>query len=374
MIGPTVEVPAAALERAGDVMTVALSGAWRLEDPRRPAWSAVEGGARCVVVVDRGLSRWDSSLALYLLEAGRWSARSGVELIVADLPQELQDLVRLAREAAAAPPAPTPGRRAFLASVGLEAEGLLANARVLADFVGECALSLLGALRRPWRLRLGDILRHVQEAGAEGLPIIGLVAFLVGTIIAFQAALQLRRFGAEIFLVNLVDLSVAREMGPLIVAVVLSGRTAAAFAAELGSMAANEELDALETAGISPVDFLVLPRLLALAFVTPLLTVYADALAILGGAAVASSMLDMPLATFYQASKQALGWSDLLMGLEKSAAFGVIVAVCGCLRGMNAERDTAGVGLAATSAVVTSILWIVVTDALFGKLFSLSSS
>jgi phospholipid/cholesterol/gamma-HCH transport system permease protein len=346
-----------------------------LQDGRRPSWAEPPGGrgAKRVVVADLGLSRWDSSLAIYLLDAALWCDRAGAELAVDALPRELRDLAGQARQAAAEAPAPAPARPAFVARVGLAAGRLPAYALAADVFAGECALGLLGALRRPRTLRPGDWLLHVQQAGAEGLPIIGLVSFLVGTIISFQAALQLRRFGAEIFIVNLVDLSVAREMGPVIVAVVLSGRTAAAYAAELGSMAAGEELDALETFGISPVDFLVVPRLLALVFVTPLLTLYADALAVLGGAAVASGMLKIPLVTFYYASTRALAWSDIRMGLVKSAAFGLIVGFCGCLRGINAARDTAGVGRAATSAVVTSILWIVVADALFGKFFSMGN-
>lgn len=370
-----IEAPSAVFGREGDVLNVDLSGRWSLEDGGRPAWGEPPGGrgARRVVVVDRGISRWDSSLVLYLLDAGLWCASSGAELLVGALPEELQDLARQAQAAAAAAPAPAPARPAVFVRLGLAAEKLLSDSRAAAGFVGECAFGLAGALRRPRTLRLNDWLLHVQQAGAEGLPIIGLVSFLVGTIISFQTALQLRRFGAEIFIVNLVDLSVAREMGAVMVAVVLAGRTAAAYAAELGSMAAGEELDALTTAGISPVDFLVVPRLLALAFVTPLLTLYADALAILGGAAVASGMLRMPLFTFYYASRQALAWSDVRMGLVKSAAFGLIVGVCGCLRGMSAERDTAGVGRAATSAVVTGILWVVIADAVLGKFFSLGS-
>ena len=372
MIFSPAEAPSTAFERAGDVMTVGLSGRWSLEDGGRPAWGEPPQGrgARRVVVADRGLSRWDSSLVLFLLDAALWCARSGAELAIDALPKELQTLVGEAQKAPAAPLAPELGRRPFLERPGLAADNLWIQTRAAAEFVGLCALGLIGALRGPRSLRLGDWLLHVQQAGAEGLPIIGLVSFLVGTIIAFQTALQLLRFGAERFVVNLVDLSVAREMGPIMVAVVLSGRTAAAYAAELGSMAAGEELDALETIGLSPVDFLVVPRLLALAFVTPLLTLYADVLAILGGASVAAIMLKMPFVTFFYASKQVLMLSDIRMGLVKSVAFGLIVGVCGCLRGMNAARDTAGVGRAATSAVVTSILWVVVADAFFGKFFS----
>lgn len=367
--------PAASLTREGEVLTISLSGPWSLTDRRTPAWHApVEArGARRVVLADRGLSRWDSSAALYVMEAGLWCERKGCHLDLESIPGELRELALQAHMAARARRAHPAPRPSALARVGLYAEDSVGAGRAAAAFVGDCALGLARAVRMPKTLRVQDWLLHVQQAGPEGLPIIGLVTFLIGTIIAFQSALQLQRFGAEILVVDLVDLSVTREMGAMMVAVVLAGRTAAAYAAELGSMAAGEELDALETAGVSPVDFLVVPRLLALVFVTPLLTLYADMLAILGGSAVALGMFKIPPVAFYYASKEALQWQDIRLGLLKSVVFGLIVGVCGCLRGINARRDTAGVGRAVTSAVVTSILWIVVADALFGRFFALVS-
>lgn len=365
--------PAASLTREGEVLTIAMSGPWSLTDRRTPAWHApVEArGARRIVIEDRGLGRWDSSAALYVMEAGLWCERKGCEFDLRSIPDELRQLALQAHMAAHARRSRRPERKPALARVGAYARDSVVAARAAATFVGDCALGLLRAARLPRTLRIQDLLLHIQQAGPEGLPIIGLVAFLVGTIIAFQSALQLQRFGAEILVVDLVDLSVTREMGAMMVAVVLSGRTAAAYAAELGSMAAGEQIDALETAGVSPVDFLVVPRLLALVFVTPLLTLYADMLAVLGGSAVALGMFKIPPIAFYYASKEALQWRDIRMGLTKSVVFGLIVGVCGCLRGVNAQRDTAGVGRAATSAVVTSILWIVVADALFGRFFAL---
>jgi phospholipid/cholesterol/gamma-HCH transport system permease protein len=366
--------PAAAFEREGDLLKIALSGDWRLEDPRRPSWDPPREarGARRVTAFDRGLARWDSSLALFLESAGRWCEDCGAELDLTDLPGELRDLAFQAAVAEHAHPAARRPPPPFLAQVGLAAERLAAAARDAARFVGETALGLARVPARPKTLRSADLLLYAQQAGPEGLAIIGLVAFLVGTIMAFQASLQLRKFGAEIFVVHIVTISTAREIGAIVVGVLLSGRTAAAYAAELGSMAAGEELDALETSGISPVDFLVVPRLLALLAVTPLLTVYADVLAIFGGAVVAWNMLRISPIAFWVASKQALQWTDLRMGLIKSAVFGLIIGVCGCLRGMTAARDTAGVGRAATSAVVTSILWVVIADALLGRVFALA--
>jgi phospholipid/cholesterol/gamma-HCH transport system permease protein len=364
------DAPAAALQRSGETLTVSVSGAWRLDDPTRPLWRQPGDGdgARRVVLADRGISRWDSSLALFALSVRDWCSSSGAAFDIEGLPKGVRELV--AQAAIPALPPPPPKHVNPVAHLGLEVEALAVKERAAAEFVGECALGLLRFALRPGRLRWKDWLLHVQQAGAEGLPIISLVSFLVGTIIAFQAALQLKRFGAEVYVVDFVDLSMAREMGAVMVAIVLSGRTAAAYAAELGSMAAGEELDALETAGLSPVDLLVVPRLLAMAFVTPMLTLYADVLGILGGSAVALGMLKIPLLTYYLATRHALRLSDLRMGLIKSFAFGIIIAICGCLKGFTGGRDTAGVGRAATSAVVSSILWIIVADAVFGQFFS----
>ena len=364
--------PAAAFEREGDLLKIALSGDWRLEDPRRPSFTPPRDaqGVRRIAAFDSGISRWDSSLALYLESAGRWCLDCGVEIDLKDLPSELRDLAFQAAVAERARPLERRAPPPFLAQVGLAAERLAAAASGTARFIGEAALGLARVPARPKTLRTADLLLYAQQAGPEGLAIIGIVAFLVGTIMAFQAALQLRKFGAEIFVVHIVTISTAREIGAIVVGVLLSGRTAAAYAAELGSMKAGEELDALETCGISTVDFLVVPRLLALLVVTPLLTVYADVLAIFGGTVVAWNMLRISPISFWVATKQALHWSDLRMGLIKSAVFGLVIGLCGCLRGLNAVRDTAGVGKAATSAVVTSILWVVVADALLGRLFA----
>jgi phospholipid/cholesterol/gamma-HCH transport system permease protein len=364
------DAPAAALQRSGETLTVSLSGAWRLEDPRRPAWRPPPDAARArkVAVDDHGITHWDSSLALFVLSVRDWCAGSGATLDIEAIPKAVRELV--SQVTLPVPPSVPKRHVNPVAHLGLEVEAMASRERAAATFVGECVLGLVRFVFRPTRLRWKDWLLHVQQAGAEGLPIIGLVSFLVGTIIAFQAALQLKRFGAEVYVVDFVDLSMVREMGAMMVGIVLSGRTAAAYAAELGSMAAGEEIDALDTAGLSPVDLLVVPRLLAMAFVTPLLTLYANVLGILGGSTVALGMLKIPLLTYYLATRHALRVSDLRMGLIKSFAFGIIIAVCGCLKGFTGGRDTAGVGRAATSAVVSSILWIIVADAVFGQFFS----
>jgi phospholipid/cholesterol/gamma-HCH transport system permease protein len=202
------------------------------------------------------------------------------------------------------------------------------------------------------------------------LPIVSLISFLVGLIMAYQAAVQLRQFGADIYVADLVGLSVVREMGPMMAAIIIAGRTGAAFAATLANMKANEEIDALETLGISPVEFLVLPRLLALAVMMPLLALYANGLGILGGMTVASGVLEIPPAAYWIETQSIIDLSDVSTGLIKSLAFGVLIGLAGCWRGMQAERSAVGVGRAATSAVVTAVLLIIVGDSIFAVIFN----
>jgi phospholipid/cholesterol/gamma-HCH transport system permease protein len=197
------------------------------------------------------------------------------------------------------------------------------------------------------------------------------VSFLVGVTLAYIGAIVLRQYGGDIYVADLVGLSMVREMGALMTGVVLAGRTGAAYAATLGNMKANEEIDALETLGIPAIDFLVLPRLLALAIMMPLLTLYANALGIVGGMAVASNVLSIPPAAYWVEMLTIVDMSDLMVGVLKGGTFGLIIALSGCLRGMEADRSAAGVGRAATSAVVTAILLIIVANAFFAVAFDI---
>jgi phospholipid/cholesterol/gamma-HCH transport system permease protein len=196
-------------------------------------------------------------------------------------------------------------------------------------------------MRRPGRFRWRDCLDEMQQCGAMALPIVSLISFLVGLIMAYQAAVQLRQFGADIYVADLVGLSVVREMGPMMAAVILAGRTGAAFAAALANMKANEEVDALETFGIPPVHFLVLPRLVALALMMPLLALYSNGVGILGGMAVGAGVLDIPPAAYWIETQSIVDLSDVSTGLIKSFAFGILIGLSGCLRGLQAERSAA---------------------------------
>ena len=215
-----------------------------------------------------------------------------------------------------------------------------------------------------------DCLVEMQQCWVSSLPIVSLVSFLVGVILAFQAAIQLRQFGAAVFVADLVGLAVVREMGPMMAAVVVAGGTGAGFAAQLGNMKVDQEIDALETLGISSVDFLALPRLLAAAVMMPILALYANVLGILGGMFVSATMLDIPATAYWIETQNRVGFSDVTSGLIKSLFFGVAVGLAGCLRGMKCDRSAAGVGAATSSAVVTGITLIVLSDALFAMIFN----
>ena len=232
-------------------------------------------------------------------------------------------------------------------------------------FVGDAALALGRFLRGKANFRWVDFFGIIQDCGPNALPIVTLISFLVGLILAFMGAVQLENFGAQVYVADLVAIAATREMGCLMTGIIMAGRTGAAFAAQLGPMRVNEEIDALVTMGIPPMDFLVLPRMVALILMMPLLTVYSDLLAILGGAFVGVTMLDLGLIEYLERTARALTLTNFVLGVSKGAVFGVLVALSGCLRGMQAGRSAAAVGLATTSAVVTAIVLIVVAEGIF---------
>jgi phospholipid/cholesterol/gamma-HCH transport system permease protein len=236
------------------------------------------------------------------------------------------------------------------------------------SFIGELSVALLRAARKPRLVRWQDVWLTMEKAGVNALPIVALISFLVGLIMAFQAAIPMREFGTEIYVADLIGLSILRELGPLMTAIILAGRSGSAFAAELGTMKINEEIDALTTMGLDPVPFLVVTRVLAALFITPLLTVFANLLGLFGGAVVLLS-LGYPMVTYLREVQSAVSWIDLGSGLFKSLVFGLIVAAIGCLNGLRTSFGPSAVGDAATRAVVSAIILIVVSDGIFSVLF-----
>jgi phospholipid/cholesterol/gamma-HCH transport system permease protein len=257
----------------------------------------------------------------------------------------------------------------FVARVGTDAMDLMQSTGEIMEFFGEGALAFRRFLLGRARFKQSDLWVIMQEAGADALPIVGLVSFLVGMILGYIGEQQLKQFGAQIYVADLVGLATVIQMGALVTAIVLAGRTGAAFAARIGTMQVNEEIDALRTLGIPPMEFLVLPRMLALIAMTPLLAVYANLLGILGGAFVGTVVGGLTLSAYMTQTQLAIGWNHIIQGLIAATVYGAIVAASGCLRGMQCGRSAAAVGEATTSAVVTAIVFIVIAAAVLTIIF-----
>ncbi len=356
------------IEEQPEVCRLHVGGRWSLAAQRVQWQPGPDASYRRVEVRIGELERWDAALVLFLSKVRRTCERRGWTLTAAGLPPGIPASLI---ETGPVPAREEKRRWPWLEHLGLTTRLVVDDTLDYARFMGNCTIAFGQFLRRPRHFRWGDCFTQMQLCGAYGLPIVGLISFLVGVILAYQSAVLLRQFGADIYVADLIGIGVVREMGPMMAAVVLAGRTGAAFAAELGNMKANEEIDALETLGLSPVQFLVLPRLIALQLMMPLLALYANALGILGGLVIAWGVLDLPPITYWIETKGVLDLSDLASGLIKSVVFGGLIGFAGCLRGLQADRSAAGVGKAATSAVVTAILCIIVADAIFAVLFNI---
>jgi len=275
-------------------------------------------------------------------------------------------------DAAGRRPARKPdGPESALEQIGREVAGWGDALNAALDYLGNLLAAALATFRRPANINWGDVTRVMERAGADGVPIVVMITFLVGMVTAFQAIVQLRQFGADIFVADLVALSVARELGPLMTAIIVAGRSGAAFSAELGTMAVSEEVDALRTLRLSPYGYLVYPRVIALVLVVPLLTLIGDLCGILGGLFVSMLRLDITLVAYWQRTTQILDLWDVGSGVLKSVVFGWAIALVACQRGLATRGGAAGVGLSTTSAVVASLFSLVIIDALFTVVFNL---
>ena len=350
---------------------VKVGGDWRL-NTLVPTWKELFGqhAATNVRIVSDELGKWDTSLLLFLVHGRAWCVESKHEFVTGALPENLQTLLGQVVEAGTAATKTRPVAKTLFERAQTLATNFGNRTKENISFVGECTLGFVGALKHPRRFRWMDCLVEMQQCWASSVPIVSLVSFLVGVILAFQAAIQLQQYGAAVFVADLVGLSVVREMGPMMAAVIMAGGIGAAFAAQLGNMKVDEEIDALETLGISTVDFLALPRLLAVTLMMPILALYANVLGILGGMFVSATMLNIPAAAYWVESQNRVGLSDVTSGLIKSVFFGLGIGLAGCLRGVKCERSAAGVGKATTSTAVTGILLIVIADALFALIFN----
>jgi phospholipid/cholesterol/gamma-HCH transport system permease protein len=353
---------------------VRLSGGWHLQKnaaSARPVQKALATEQIHHVHFDaKALTSWDSSILIFLTKVTELCRQKNIDSDRAGLPKGIRRLLELAeivpeqegaRQATDQP--------AFLARVGGTAADFYLSLSEMLRFLGEVTLALVQLLKGRATFRKADLFLIIQECGPQALPIVTLISFLVGVIMAFVGAVQLQQFGAQIYVADLVGIVIVREMGAMMTGIIMAGRTGAAFAAKLGTMKVTQEIDALTTLGFSPLEFLVLPRMIALCLMMPLLCLYSDLMGVLGGAAVGLWMLDISWTTYYHQTINAITLTALFGGVFKSVTYGVLIALSGCLRGMQCGGSASAVGEAATSAVVTSIVFIVAACGVLAVVF-----
>ena len=357
------------------VLLVEIAGDW-LDRTGLPDISVVEkelasSGANALEFDAKGLKGWDSALMIRILAINDLCANGNVELRAKTLPSGLAKLIALSQ---AVPEKSDAARKevklSFLERVGESGLAAWSGGAAMLGFLGESVVALLKLVRGRAQFRWRDIVEVTQACGPEALGIVALINFLIGLILAFVGATELARFGASIYTADLVAVASVREMGCIMTGIILCGRTGAAFAAQLGTMKVNQEIEAFQTFGISPFEFLVLPRMVALILMMPLLCIFADLIAISGGFLVSTLMLDVAPQVYLARTVESISLAGFLLGIFKGSFFGVIIALTGCLRGMQCGTNAAAVGLATTSAVVTGITWIIASDGIFAVICS----
>jgi len=334
------------------------------------AVKALEQASSKRIIVDASkIDYCDGSGIGLLMELHRHQRKAGGKLEIKGLRTEFQKLMDMFDPAEFEKSHIAKPQKAKLPEeVGRATYTVWDNIRTQIAFLGELIVALVYAVGKPHRVRWKDAFLVAETAGVNAFPIIALISFLIGLIMAFQAAIPMRQFGAEIFVADLIALSTLRELGPLMTAIVMAGRTSSAFAAELGTMKVNEEIDAMTTMGLDPVRFLVVTRVLAILIMMPLLTIFANLLGIMGGSVVLLS-LGYPLVTYIDRIILSANYVDLLGGLLKSLAFGLIVAGIGCSRGLQTKTGASAVGDSTTRAVVSGIILIIITDGIFSIVY-----
>lgn len=367
--------PRAVWTQNGNQILLAVSGEWRRDGPGVAVTGSAAGFFPTHYHTD-GLGAYDSTLPAYLLACfrtviGATAADASQRPVLDGLPDNLRGLLELAlavpeeRETH-----PTPAPFPEIDKLGIGSRNLWLMVREVVEFIGQTVLSLGRLVTGRARFRAADFWLTLQECGVQALPIVSLISFLIGVILAFVGNVQLSNFGANLFVADLVGIAMVREMGVVMTAIIMSGRTGAAFAAHLGSMKANEEIDALRTFGFNPFDFLVLPRLLALVLMLPILTIYANIVGILGGMMV-GFFVHIPPALYWTETLNAVDLTNSSLGVIKSVFFGAAIAISGCLHGMRAGNSSAAVGQATTRAVVAAITSVIVLDSAFAAIFTL---
>ena len=351
------------------ILTVSVGGEWRYGVGVGHPTSLFDkkhslGVIKQVIFIEDGLTFWDSSLISFVKKTHDDAKERGIPIDVSGLSPAIQRLLTLAGTIPALndqPPVKNP--HSILLALGFSSLRWTHSFNDTLEFIGDLILSFGRFIRGKADFRRVDFLQVLRDCSANSLPIVTLISFLFGIILAFIGAAQLKIFGAEIYVADLVGIAMAREMGPMMTAIILAGRCGAAFAAQIGTMTVNEEVDALKTTGISPIDFLVLPRVFSLALMTPLLALYAIFFGIIGGAVVSQIMLGISFTQFLTEAQQILTPTQFALGLIKSFIYGILVAFAGCLHGIHCGKSASAVGVATTSAVVMGIVSVVMAGA-----------
>jgi phospholipid/cholesterol/gamma-HCH transport system permease protein len=359
---------------SADTLHAAISGTWKISS-KLPAPEevlnqlATDPRIKNIIINASDLKGWDTTFLTFINAISKECQKENIRFEIQELPKGAKRLLRIASAVSEQKDAyQKRKRKSFLYMVGDSAVVFGTSIVDMVSFIGEASQAVVRFFFGKARFRRIDFLIYIEDCGAQSLPIVTLISLLVGLILAFVGAVQLKMFGAQIYVANLVAIAMVREMGALMTGIIMAGRIGAAYAAQLGTMQVNEEIDALNTMGISPMDFLVLPRLFALALMMPLLTLYSDLLGILGGAIVGVGMMDITPMQYFTQTQASLDMTNISLGIAKGGIYGIIIALAGCLRGMQSGRSAAAVGEATTAAVVTAIVHIIITDGIFAVL------
>ena len=352
------------LRFAGRLETATLGQVWE------QALASLHDHKNKRVLVDAaGVEYCDSAGASLLVSLEKSLEKRGGSLRIINFPEDYQPILDLIRGKTTSKRRPE--SESFIGQLGGRCTSLACDMMDLVSYTGELFLAMLAALRRPGDVRWKDAINAAQTTGFDSFPVVVLVTGLLGLVMGFQSANQFHQYGADVFLADFIGISMVRELGPLMTAVVLTARSGSAFAAELGTMKVNEEVDALSTMGIDPLRFLVTPRVIAAVLMTPILTVFANLAGLAGGALVWKYSLGLPFLTYYNRLVEVLSVTDLAGGLIKSFFFGSLVAGVGCLRGMQTQGGAVAVGHSTTRAVVSGIVLIALADSMFAVIFHL---
>lgn len=371
--------PRIALDRGdGDGWCLQLAGEWTLAqsealstiDRSLPAVLGDPDGTGKAVRGAGEIEALDSAGALRLARIVERLEQGGATVDLTALPQRQRNVIELLKDRLPPPETPRPPREGVLANIGRATVAKLTEANAFLAFIGELVVRGGKLIAFPWRIRWREVVAEIEAAGLRALGIVGLLSFLVGMVMAYQAGATLADFGANILIVNLVAIITLREMGPLLTAIIVAGRTGSSYTAQLGTMRITEEIDALRSIGISPFDMLILPKIIALMVVLPLLTAFANLLGLLGGAVVAAYRFEVSFAVYFDRLPEVVDLTTLMLGLIKTPVFAVAIALIGCMQGMRVAGSALAVGRATTVSVVQATFLVIVLDAGFSVLFN----